>query len=699
MYKTRSSNPKNLTFDFQESASRSNHLITIKNAAIDPITVQGIRITTNAEINSPWGTLVGLWSDWTRTADPQKNLYIYQLNKSIILQKESGLTYSITGALGPLKKVPMPPTQVEVQIGDQWHSINLDGITPPVPKQEDSLKIYHTSWGQYVRKRTINDEAWQSINSLAYAFVGFDENGNVFTIDAWGDDLELPLLAMHKRKNPNSLKTTLTFGGWTNAGKRMDTVFSAMTTDPTVRSLFVKNAVSAVKQAQADGIDIDWEYANEKDAANLVALMQELRAELQKEIGPNAILTMATPADPGKVRALTKTHWQQITAVVDEIGVMTYDYFAAWDATYDFLAPWRLDENSSHYQPGGNNLDIVTTFKCYQQEMGIGYDKLVLGFPNYARSVIVATAADRAGLYQSIVGCPPGDMGAGIYSWEAINNVLNQKPSALDELNVREWHFYDSSHPYCQKAGMCFLSGQLSDGRWVVMTFLDQKAAEQRAALFKNLGGKKTMLWSNDAEPKNADATITKAIANGMRGIHQYCAPTEKAVSEYEIKLRNSIFGSTAKAEILRKVLLPIAGNHLKWQLNHEEFGKELAQHRNLFKRFLQWFLPESIMTTLFAKPTSYRLLETLHDSRKNSDSTTPSKIIWPVVKASPIPVAYATAVSTSQASTSPSVRTASVTDMGSASNIARFGALARPIPTVIATPYSPSLPQPIPPR
>lgn len=650
-------NPQQLTYDFEMSPNaRWHHTVPIENNTGAIVNVKGIKIVTNAKITNPGQFLSPYWSKVVTTVNADNTLYTYTLTLDTPLaipqNKTSLLDYDIGDCLGPVQKVPMPPQAIQISDGQTWTSLNWTKAISPQPRPHPNfiLQMYHASWGQYRQKdpRTIANEPWNAINRLCYAFIGFDETGAGFSLDSWGDEAELPLLYKQKRAttqdDPNTLKTTIGFGGWTNAGKRMDTVFSKMAADPVSRQRFIKNAVDAVQALGVDGIVIDWEYpVTSVDAENFVLLLEGLRAELNKRIGNNAILTIAGPGGNDKIAVMSANQWKRIGAAVTQIEVMCYDYYGAWGVgsdVADFHAAWELDDNSPHKKTG-SKYDIQSTLALYQQN-GVPLNEVVLGAPSYARAVIVRQPGPFAGLYQDIVGAPAGEYNEeGFYSWNAINNLLNKQPSALDDLGVKEWQFYDSDHPFCQKAGMCMLSGALPDGRWVTLNFLDQKAAHKRGELAKQFGLAGAMEWANYCEPVEAKNTIIQAVSDGLDGMKleakrdEVAKPKEEVfqktsiktrVKEYTTKLRG-FFGSTEKANILEKFnqTKGMDSNDMS-QLLQKDAGKKLRTHRNLIKRFFSWLLPKGWI----AEPNSYRLAKELYETRQLFDPKNhpPTKVI-----------------------------------------------------------------------
>lgn len=81
-----------------------------------------------------------------------------------------------------------------------------------------------------------------------------------------------------KLKNP-TLKTLLSVGGW-NEGS---TNFSIVAADPLKREKFMYSAIDFLQRHNFDGLDIDWEYPNQRhtlqnnDRENFVNWLMELK--------------------------------------------------------------------------------------------------------------------------------------------------------------------------------------------------------------------------------------------------------------------------------------------------------------------------------------------------------------------------------------------------------------------------------------
>ena len=84
-----------------------------------------------------------------------------------------------------------------------------------------------------------------------------------------------------------------------------------------------------------DGIDVDWEYPHAADADNFLALLSGLRRRMDA-VRPGLILSVATGPSP---RMYEGTDMAAVARIVDQVGLMTYDFNGPWSPTTGFLAP------------------------------------------------------------------------------------------------------------------------------------------------------------------------------------------------------------------------------------------------------------------------------------------------------------------------------------------------------------------------
>ena len=119
-----------------------------------------------------------------------------------------------------------------------------------------------------------------------------------------------------------------------------------------------------------DGIDLDWEYPQATDAANFVALLTELRRQMDA-LRPGLRLTIAVGPSP---RMYPGVDMAAVSRLVDQVGIMNYDYSGPWAKTTGFLAPLYGPESESGTVEGS-----ILAYKA----AAIPASKLLLGIPFY----------------------------------------------------------------------------------------------------------------------------------------------------------------------------------------------------------------------------------------------------------------------------------------------------------------------------
>ena len=125
-----------------------------------------------------------------------------------------------------------------------------------------------------------------------------------------------------------------------------------------------------------DGFDVDWEYPHAEDAANFQALLEEFRRQM-RAVRPGLRLSIAVGHTP---RMLPGTDFAAIAPLVDQVGIMNYDYTGPWSPTTGFLAP--LFTNPA--DPRHSN-SIEQNISDYEAA-GVPAEKLLMGVPFYGYS-------------------------------------------------------------------------------------------------------------------------------------------------------------------------------------------------------------------------------------------------------------------------------------------------------------------------
>lgn len=92
--------------------------------------------------------------------------------------------------------------------------------------------------------------------------------------------------------------------------------------NPKNRAQLIGNILEVVKRDKYDGVDIDFEFIDPKDAAYFTLFLKELKTSLGKDIP----LSVAVFARTGNENWPTPYEYKNIGQIVDKVIVMAYDY-------------------------------------------------------------------------------------------------------------------------------------------------------------------------------------------------------------------------------------------------------------------------------------------------------------------------------------------------------------------------------------
>ena len=142
-----------------------------------------------------------------------------------------------------------------------------------------------------------------------------------------------------------------------------------------------------------DGIDVDWEYPDAGHADDFYALMAEFRRQMDAAEPGTATaakrrftLSIASGASHKNIDPID---WGRVAKSVDQVGVMTYDFFGPWNHDTGFVAPLR-----------SSNPDAETVASVIDAYLAAGVPsrQLLLGLPFYAYEWHNVADAGRHGL-------------------------------------------------------------------------------------------------------------------------------------------------------------------------------------------------------------------------------------------------------------------------------------------------------------
>jgi chitinase len=222
-----------------------------------------------------------------------------------------------------------------------------------------------------------------------------------------------------------------------------------------------------------DGIDVDWEYPHEPDADNYKALLLELRRQMDA-LRPGLLLTVAVGPSP---RMYDGTDMGEIGRIVDQVGLMTYDFVGPWSQTTGFVSP--LAGTPDH--DGGTVTHSVNAYLA----AGVPADKLLVGLPFYGYGWHQVTEADN-GLFQEGIGI------RGDQPYSHILGLIGKSTVYRDPLSQAPWLF---------------------DGD-IFWTYEDPTSIAHKTSYVRQqqLGG--IMIWELGEDA--ADATLLRATHTGL---------------------------------------------------------------------------------------------------------------------------------------------------------------------------------------
>lgn len=252
-----------------------------------------------------------------------------------------------------------------------------------IEENRSSSKIiaYYMGDGSDLQRYNFNQ-----MTHIIYSFLHL--NGNELSFDVDQDKQSLQRLVALKQQYPH-LKVMLSLGGWGGCETCSDVFTTAEN-----RQAFAKSTLAIIKEYQADGIDLDWEYPTiagfpghkfaPHDRANFTALIQELRTAFGNQY------ELSFAAGGFDTFLETAVDWDAIMPLLDNVNLMTYDIVnGATPHTGHHTALYSTAEQK-------DSTDNAVQFLLRK---GVAPEKIIIGTAFYAR-VWEQVAATNHGLYQ-----------------------------------------------------------------------------------------------------------------------------------------------------------------------------------------------------------------------------------------------------------------------------------------------------------
>lgn len=368
--------------------------------------------------------------------------------------------------------------------------------------------------GIYGRNYQPSDIPGGKLTHLNYAFANVDASGRVVLGDSYADtdkaypgDVWDPLkqpfrgtfnqiLNKVRAQHPR-LKVLLSVGGWTWSARFSD----AAATDVS-RQVFAQSAFDILTKYGFDGIDIDWEYPVEgglsgnayrpADGANYVLLLNAIRAK----IGPNKLISIASPAGPKLTRHLDIP---SLAKVCDYINIMTYDFRGGWSAFTGHqtpLYPSSTDPDTS--------LTDTSTVVQYFLSQGMPPLQINIGAAVYGRGFSgIKSVTRKDGLFQQFTTVPKGSWDDGT---SGATGVFDYK-DVINKIRSGEMTRYWDAEVHAPYA--------YSDSEKTLISYDDTQSVTDKCSFVwqKQLGG--VMIWELSGDDKTA--SLVDAIYSALQ--------------------------------------------------------------------------------------------------------------------------------------------------------------------------------------
>jgi chitinase len=190
--------------------------------------------------------------------------------------------------------------------------------------------------------------------------------------------------------------------------------------------LFLKGNLAPGVQAPGlfDGIDLDWEFPRAEDTENYLALLAEFRRQFDA-VRPGLVLSIAVGHSPRMSGAIGED-MSGIAKIVDQVGLMTYDFTGPWSRQTGFLAPFSSP-------PGHPYGSVQRSVQAYLAA-GVPAAKLIVGVPFYGYGWKLVPEDDN-GLFQE------GQPIRGDRPYSYIETLIPQSTVYRDPASESPWLF------------------------------------------------------------------------------------------------------------------------------------------------------------------------------------------------------------------------------------------------------------------
>jgi len=275
-------------------------------------------------------------------------------------------------------------------------------IASAASAQTKEIIGYYPSWKWKSQGNVMSPARipFEKLTMINYAFFYPLLDGSLVGRDTLGDEILLrgnrdpdgsklrPGTGLVELAHVHGVKVLLSIGGWEDSSN-----FPAVAADSERRARFAQSCIEKIRAYDFDGIDIDWEYPGYVehkgtvwDKGNFTLLLQATRDSLTahgNRMGRKMLLTAALPAGAS---ILSNYDMEKVTALLDMLNVMTYDFSGTWDSVSGHNAPLFAPNESDTMR----NIDAA--FRLYTVTNQVPAAKVNIGVPFYGHTFANCTA-------------------------------------------------------------------------------------------------------------------------------------------------------------------------------------------------------------------------------------------------------------------------------------------------------------------
>ncbi len=374
-----------------------------------------------------------------------------------------------------------------------------EGISAQISRPE--VIGYFPSWKWKSGNALSNPLAipYEKLTIINYAFFAPLPDGSIEGKNALADrryltgDPESTLVGLAHR---HGVHVVLSIGGWDDSQN-----FPAIASTAGLRAAFAHSCIQALRQYGFDGIDIDWEFpgytdhgGGPADTRNFTLLLSGLRDSLD-DFGRQALKRcLLTAALPAGGEHLQNMEVRNIAQRLDQLNIMTYDFYGVWDTL--------SGHNSPLYPSIGSDTArcVDASFRRYRDFYGVPASRINIGVPFYGHTFTNCVALNTPHGVEDTVQFP----GSGAFY---------AKIAAVREKFVRHWDD-DAKVPY------------LVSPAWKVLVSYDDEEsirAKGRYVLENGIHG--VIIWEITADNMPDGSTplldaLTTALHDSSQRVH-----------------------------------------------------------------------------------------------------------------------------------------------------------------------------------